>query len=572
MPDDLFAAFAARLNGAGHGQKGSILAEAEELTGLSRPALYKRLKAAGYTTGRKRRADAGESKVGLNQDHLALIAGVQHLSKRKNKRVIMPTGTAVEILQRAGQIPAEVSLSTVQRHLYRSGLSRAQMEASWTTDDHQTPTFHTHLQSKSPNDLHLFDITPCVQYFFGPRGLKQRDKNMELYGTKVKEYQKIKGHLHRYVLIDHCTSAFFVKYYYSKGENAADVINFLWSAWSGEGRDVKQYPFRGAPKRLMLDRGAANLSGYVQTLMDNLGVEMIVHKPGNPRAKGAVEGTMQHWEGWFESRLALKPAPDLETLNAWTIDFLTHANAAKRHRRHGHTRSALWASRIRPEQLRIPPSWEVFQVLAHSKPEIRKVGRDGIVKYKGNDYLILDPVNIFDRLEVSHNPYDYPAIRAFLLAPDGSRPEIRTQILHKDELGYYEDHGAVLGEEYSRQADAPTQQALKQMDQLDYAEAAAAAFGGWSDDLQVNYLQRRGTEIEIDQPEIEPATVDKIEGLQLILAMTGRDSLTVLQNTRINQILGPAPWSRDAVEDLARQMITTDEPPEAYAEAAGGQK
>ena len=241
----IFKAYAARLETAGHGERGLILSEIQAATNLSRPTIYKRLAEAGYATDRKKRADCGSIRCGLSEADLARIAGVQHMSKRKNKSIIMPPEVAVDILKRSGEIQAEASMATIRRHLRRVGLSRAQMQRAWTTDDHKTPTFHTQLKSKFPNHMHLFDITPCVQYFFNDngKGLKQRDKNLQLYGTKMQEYRKIKKHLLRYVLVDHFSGTIFVQYFHASGERAADVIRFLWDGWRGGKNSLSNTPF-----------------------------------------------------------------------------------------------------------------------------------------------------------------------------------------------------------------------------------------------------------------------------------------------------------------------------------------
>jgi len=539
------------------------------MTGLSRPTIYKRLKKAGWESGRKRRADKGEVKCGLTQGELERIADLQQKSKRRNKRIIMPTEVAVDILRRSGEIGAEASLATIRRHLRRRGLSRAQMEAAWTTDDHQTPTFHTQLKSKYPNHLHQFDITPCVQYYFGPKGLKQRDLNLQLYGTKMAEYRKVKRHLLRYVLMDHCSGALYVRYFNASGERAADVIRFLWEAWRGQESDLERYPFRGAPEILYLDKGAANLAGYTQTLMDNLGIKMIPHKPGNPRAKGGVEGTMIFWEGQFESRLALKSAPDLETLNAWALDYCIYLNATKEHKRHGHTRSAAWAGWIRQEKLRLPPDWEVFQSLAHSRPVVRTIGRDKMIRYKGQAYLVLDAVNVFDRAEVSHDPYNYPEIRCDLLTQDGSRRPLRTMVLRTDQYGFAENHGAVAGETYHRLADSPTHAQVRQLSDQDQTASAAAAFGGYAQELgRTSFILRPGEEIDLGGGEDGPATMTRLEALGLIRNILGRERLTVLEAQLIAKRLGEEPWDRDRIEALAREM--KNEAPEEGAEVLAG--
>ena len=291
--------------------------------------------------------------------------------------------------------------------------------------------------------------------------------------------------------------------------------------------------------------------------MKNLNVNMIAHKPGNPRAKGGVEGVMPFWENQFESRLSLKTAPDLDTLNSWALDYCVYLNAAKPHRRHGHSRSALWASMIRTEHLRIPPGWEVFQGLAHSRPVTRKIGRDKMIHFKGAAYLALDPVNLGDVVEVSHDPYNYPDINCLLRCGEGETTPIRTKILEKDSAGFFSNHGAVAGEEYHRLPDSPTHAQVRELAKEDYTTAAAAAFGGWAESLgNMSFPVRPGAEIETGPQDLELVTMTKLEGLGLILRITGLESLSVLEAQLIEKRLGDAPWEKAQVETLAREMKT----------------
>ena len=205
--------------------------------------------------------------------------------------------------------------------------------------------------------------------------------------------------------------------------------------------------------------------------------------------------------------------------------------------------------------MRIPPEWGVFQGLAHSRPVTRKIGRDKMVHFQGQAYLVLDPVNLGDVVEVSHDPYNYPDINCLLRCGDGETTPIRTKILEKDSAGFYANYGAVAGEEYHRLPDAPTHAKVRELAQEDYTAAAAAAFGGWAEGLgNLSFPVRPGAEIKTEPQDLEPVTMTKLEGLEMIRRTMGRESLSVLEAQLIEKRLGVAPWERAQVEALAREM------------------
>ena len=73
----------------------------------------------------------------------------------------------------------------------------------------------------------------------------------------------------------------------SRGENTEGVLRLLYEAWRT--KDDTRFPFRGAPKILYSDKGAANLSGFIESLCTEFDIRHIPHATGNAPASCQVE-------------------------------------------------------------------------------------------------------------------------------------------------------------------------------------------------------------------------------------------------------------------------------------------
>ena len=357
--------------------------------------------------------------INIDKDTLLTIAQMIHGSKRKGRRMVMGVEDAVEILQNHG---AEITLGVrqIQRLLHRLRLSRRQMQDAIDNSP------HVRLASLHPNHVHQFDISPAIKWYFSKTGrLSDRDTKTDFYIKKPNSFKKIRRHILRFILVDHFTGAAYVRYFYEAGERAVDVVRFWWEAWADKeevfGYHWKDYlgkprqpgphkfPFRGIPELLILDKGSAGMANMAQSFLDGLGVPSDPHLPGNPRAKGSVEGFMNIWEQKFESRLRLYPCETLEDLNRLALIYCVYFNASKIHHRHGRTRMALWST-IRSEHLKVPPSWEICRRLAHSKPIEKRVKKDGTFRFGGRLYFLGD-TDIWGAVgQVRHNPWEHPAV------------------------------------------------------------------------------------------------------------------------------------------------------------------
>jgi len=451
MPD-LWSQLFRDFTTAAWGERWDVLEQYGRITGKSRNTLLRRLKQMGFDSGRACNGNGGDDHS-LTDDQVNEIAAIIRTSRSKKNRMAMDTFTAMLAASHTGVIDAgAVSEGTVRRLMREQKVSkRHQLE----------PTPHVAMRSLHPNHVHQVDATHCVQYYLQDKGLEIRDPDLEqLY--KPEKMRKIKRHLIRYLLVDHFSGAFYVRYYYSAGENWHDLFDFLFSrAWREKPEFIREkYPFAHVPRMLIWDAGSAN--SIINRILDRLEVEHRPHLPGNPRVKGAVETMMWIWEQKFESLLRLAPAASLEDLNHKALDMCAYINATMIHTRTGMTRSALWSS-IKAEDIRILPPLEVIQSLAHSRPDKRIVEGNLVIRYNGLSYDLRHVPGIArgDRVEVTVNPYRHPDVT---IAYEGRKYSASAvQFLPGIQGGFRAD-AAVWGQEYKSQKDTPAMKAGKEMD------------------------------------------------------------------------------------------------------------
>ena len=505
MKHTLGKEIADKLNHGGNKKRGDIVRHYMQTYQISKNTVHALAKEAGYQSRRKPRRDKGVIRCGLTEDDIKLLAGMQKATKRKNKKMLMPTTVSFEVLndvrKKEGKEPIAATPSTINRHLREKGKSRKQMLQNWTTDDHQTPAFCISLKAAFVNEWHVFDITPCIQYYFKPKkGLAQHDQNLELYPGKLKNFKKIGEHLHRYVLIDVKSHAYFFKYYYAKGENLTDLLDFLYSAWAFK----EHFPFCGVPFNIYADKGAANTSQYLRSVTDRLGINLHHHKAGNSRAKGIVEERMKYLQEHFESKTAFRPAMSVDEINQWSFDFCVKDNATAIHRRTQTTRLARWTSMILPEHKReLKCAKEIFMRLAISELREATVGPYMTIQFNGEEYYIKGPVNRGEKILTDHDYLDPNRIRTWKKDVDGNRGMVLENKLVTWNKHRERDNAVFIGKEFKRLPDTPVQVAMKEMDTLDYSKVAEVVFGHDLEKIpqKIAYIERAGTEIVIQGTE-----------------------------------------------------------------------
>lgn len=478
---------------------------------------------------REERACKGESKA--TRQTLLEASALLLISKRTSKQIPLPSCDAKEILEDSG---IETGVSTSR---FLSRMRQEQISAK----DLLRPSPHVTLLSDHPNHVWQFDVTNCLQYFLdAKRGLGERDEEMTLYKNKlVKTVRAIKKELLRYAVVDHCSGAFYFRYFYSSGERAADGSQFLLEAmrpkdelikrtWNGssDGK-LGKYRFHGVPFMLVTDRGSIVAAKANQALFDSLRIKLETHMPGNPRAKGAIEGMMHHINR-FEGRLKLQRPADLDELNRWALDWCIADNAVKLMRGVA-PRSVLW-SYITAEQLRLCPEEEYYRLLVKEPTIERKASGARLISVDGLTYQIPDPQAAGQWVSVVRHPYERPAVEVHFNGfvwlcqpvPDDQfgRPMIGVRYGEYKGIKHTATQKAktemeAIGEAWGltwkgtgdkRRAEAPP------MGQ----ESPLTVFGHQADKVgNIEFIERKGTPLEVkpadDLPENKPLTTDAAE-------------------------------------------------------------
>lgn len=534
---DYLVQLARRLDAAEHGGKGVLLEEARALYGWSTGKLYAELeRQAGWTSGRKVRADKGSSRQCA--EALEVIAAMQRGSVRANGKQTMFTPLASSIAMINGQ---EVSVSARQ-------INRLMRATRINTRQQSEQRASIALRSLHPNHVHQVDPSLCLVYYL--RGEQRIIRDDEFYKNKLEKLAKVQFKCWRYVLWDHASSLLVPWYVEAAGESPANLYRFLMYAWGQQtGRR-----FHGVPKILMWDKGSANTAHAVQNLLRALEVQSITHAPGNARAKGGVEGGNNIVETQFESRLRFDPVHTVAELNAaaaaWAEAYNANAipHQDTRLRRDGMQPTArydLWM-RIKQDELRLLPPEEVCQAFLEGKKVTRKVARDLTISYahprasgtRCYDVAGLAGVCAGDTLEISPLLFGNCAISLRVPRYDGEDLNYRLE----PEATEFDAYGRalsapVIGEAYASRPETDADRSAKQLDTLLYPgmsademdkarRSNAALMGGTVDavrhlaDIDIPAaLPRRGTDISISAPLFETAPMTHFEAAK---ALRGR--------------------------------------------------
>ncbi|TMP27175.1 hypothetical protein CWB99_15775 [Pseudoalteromonas rubra] len=461
-----------KLESAEHGQKGDILKQACAALAVSKDAFYRRLKKAGFGSGKAKRRDAGTTA--MSKEAIDLMVSILNLSVRENGKRVMNVPVAASILAENGY--KCLSPSQISRVL-------AKRQASIKQLDKAKP--HKQLRSLGPNHVHQVDPSYCLLYYPPGRRKGIRQKFMSdahFYANKPENIEKIK-HLRvwRYVMTDHFSGAVRVKYYEAAGENQANLFDFLMWCW----RQQDNSEIMGPCEQLLWDKGSANTSGAIKNVLKALKVTPIEHKAGSPRAKGSVENGNDLVETQFESRILLEPVNSVAELNesvlAWQRAF--NANKIKGqnclHSRHKRSRLDVWLMIYQPEyrhRLRALPDEQTCRLLLTKDTETRKVKGDLTVTYRHPvtkcqmTYDLSEVEYISNGITVEVSPIivgNSPDLLVGIKTPLDEIVYHQIEPVEFDAVGFRVD-APVIGENYDQHADTPTETATKAADRLAY--------------------------------------------------------------------------------------------------------
>lgn len=448
-----------------------VVADIARAYGLSESQVYRRLRQAGWESGRRRRQDSGVSQV--DEATLHKIAALMRSGVRQNGTATMPLNVARSIMAENG---CDFPISDARL--------RCLIRESAVDTDPKAVTPHVGMRSLHPNHVHQCDPSRALMYF-SPGGRQHRISELNYKNKRWK-----RAGLWRYVLTDHYSASICIRYYEAEGEKQENLWDFLLYAWGQKSDPL--YAFHGVPKILVWDKGSANTSRAATRALESLGVETLAHEQGNPRAKGQVERSNFLVEQHFESRLRVEPVSSLEELNGVAERFCaawnsgTIAGIDSRLSRHGTTvgrRAELW-QRISDEQLLELPESEICRMLFTHDPVFRRVDSNLYIRYAHPSAgSLLYSLHHLPDIEVG----DDVEVRPLLYASEAGAVVVRHRLrrngevlarevlpLELDEAGFAAD-AAVWGEEYQRQSDRPSQIVGKELDVLAYGSSEPGA-------------------------------------------------------------------------------------------------
>lgn len=465
---DYVRQLARRLDDAQHGTGTDLVREAGQFLGLSMATVYRHLKAvAGWSSGRKARSDKGTTSV--SAEALVTLGAAQREAIRANGKQTLFTTTARGILEQNGH-SFGVSNGQLNKLLRDRKLNVA---AQLMADPVQA------MRAPHPNHTHEIDPSLCLVYYLKGRQYIIRDD--EFYKNKLDRLAKVKFKCYRYVAYDRASATVVPWYTEAAGEDQYNLFKFLMFAWGQQsGR-----PVHGVPLHLLWDKGSANTSAAVRSLLDALGVNHITHEAGNARVKGGGENGNNLVETQFESRLRFQPVEDVDQLNAAAFAWANAYNANlipgqdTRLRRPGLAapvaRYDLWQL-ITAEQLRVLPPVEVCQAFMRSKEEERQVKPDLSITFRHPaaertlPYSLrgFDGVNVGDTVLVRGLIYGDCAIQVQVDRYDGEPLLYRVEPnIEFDAFGQRAD-AAEIGAEYKRTAKTQAEHAATAMDEAAY--------------------------------------------------------------------------------------------------------
>lgn len=555
---DLLRDLAARLAQAPHGDRSGLVGQAAACLRVSSQEVYRRLKAVGWTSGRKPRADRGRSLVTreVAKQAAALVQG----ARRQTGKKTLPLTTTLDILRDngcgmvhpdTGEVVLPASSSTLSRAMRRYGCHPAMLAQGKPC---------TGMRSLHPNHVWQVDASLCVLFYLPRQGVQVMPEGV-FYKNKPANLARVeKERVWRYVVTDHYSGAFYLRYVQAAGETSENLTETFLQAIQKRGQDD---PLNGVPYQLLMDAGSANTSHLFLNLLDRLGVRHLVHMPGNSRVKGQVEQAQNLVETQFEGRLAYLRIETLEQLQAAADKWRMHYNAWAVHGRTGKTRNAVWLS-ITEEQLRLAPDLELCRDLVTTKPVEATVRDDMTIthatkRHGRHTYDLRYVPGLAPKMKVTVvvNPYRAPACDVITTDERGDEAVWTVEPVELTEAGFRVD-APVIGQEHQALPDTVADRNLKEI------EAAGAVAGRQSGEAPYGldvmadlreapaYIPRRGRDLGLDASRREIPPLSHVEAAAQIKDRVG-GAWTAESYAWLTQRY-PDGVPADAVDDIAAQL------------------
>ena len=543
-----------------NGDRGRIVARLAETLNRSLNTTYQYLKKyGGWESGKKPRKGKGETCV--PEALCRKIAGLVICGDRANGKRPMCIKDAVKRWEANGEGIADPETGEVTMPSVET-ISRAMRRYGCHPDQLRVASPSVRMRTGYPNRLWQADASVCVLYRIrgtGNIGLMKEESYNE---KKPENLIKIRNtRIVRYIVVDHCSGNFYLRYEQAAGEDAKGFLDTLIDAITDRGpQDV----MHGVPEILYTDPGPGPASSLVTGFCGQMGITPAQHVPGRARATGSVEKCQDIVECKFESRLRFLEVPDIAQLQELADRWRRYFCATAIHTRTKKTRNDVWLS-IPAEKLRTAEADVMHSIAAWG--EVRCQVKDdftisadtrthyGVRRYDLRE-LGYHGLQVRDSVSVRLNPYKAPSIIAVIEKPDGEKLSFEVPPMQFDGAGF--DLGApAFGEGFKAMPKTRAEKTLEVIKKEAYGvqsveeaekmrRAGKPAYAGIDIMADVKeapvYLKKAGTPLPLEEKK---ADVPPMKRLSFALMMR-RDHPDVWRDDNTDEC---AEWLRTRYPD-----------------------
>ena len=543
-----------------NGERGRIVARLAETLNRSLNTTYQYLKKyGGWESGKKPRKGKGETCV--PEALCRKIAGLVICGDRANGKRPMCIKDAVKRWEANGEGIADPETGEITMPSVET-ISRAMRRYGCHPDQLRVASPSVRMRTEYPNRLWQADASVCVLYRIrgtGKIGLMKEESYNE---KKPENLIKIRNtRIVRYIVVDHCSGNFYLRYEQAAGEDAKGFLDTLIDAMTDRGpQDV----MHGVPEILYTDPGPGPASSLVTGFCGQMGITPAQHVPGRARATGSVEKCQDIVECKFESRLRFLEVPDVAQLQALADRWRRHFCATAIHTRTKKTRNDVWLS-IPAEKLRTVEADVMHSIAAWG--EVRCQVKDdftisadtrthyGVRRYDLRE-LGYHGLQVRDSVSVRLNPYKAPSIIAVIEKPDGEKLSFEVPPMQFDGAGF--DLGApAFGEGFKAMPKTRAEKTLETIKKEAYGvqsveeaekmrRAGKPAYAGIDIMAYIKeapiYLKKAGTPLQVEE---QRADVPPMKRLSFALMMR-RDHPDVWRDDNTDEC---AEWLRTRYPD-----------------------
>lgn len=544
-----------------NGERGRIVARLAETLNRSLNTTYNYLKKYGaWESGKKPRKGKGETCV--PEALCRKVAGLVICGDRANGKRPMCIKDAVKRWEANGEGIADPETGEVTMPSVET-ISRAMRRYGCHPDQLRVASPSVRMRTEYPNRLWQADASVCVLYRIrgtGNIGLMKEESYNE---KKPENLIKIRNtRIVRYIVVDHCSGNFYLRYEQAAGEDAKGFLDTLIDAITDRGpQDV----MHGVPEILYTDPGPGPASSLVTGFCGQMGITPAQHVPGRARATGSVEKCQDIVECKFESRLRFLEVPDVAQLQVLADRWRRYFCATAIHTRTKKTRNDVWLS-IPAEKLRTAEADVMHSIAAWG--EVRCQVKDdftisadtrthyGVRRYDLRE-LGYHGLQVRDSVSVRLNPYKAPSIIAVIEKPDGEKVSFEVPPMQFDGAGF--DLGApAFGEGFKAMPKTRAEKNLEAIKKEAYGvqsveeadkmrRAGKPAYAGIDIMADVKeaptYLKKAGTPLQVEE---QKADVPPMKRLSFALMMR-RDHPDVWRDENTDEC---AEWLRTRYPDI----------------------